>query len=747
MSCRNKKIRAMLGAIVLTASMTVIAVGCGNTSAGSTETADAVTESQTEAAEASNIDGILDSSDMFTNRDKEIGYDEESAIAINLSDGVSTADSDSVVIDGDTITITEEGTYILSGSLTNGQIVVEAENAKVQLVLDNADISCETSAAIYVKDADKVFITTADGSTNTVCTSGEFEAIDDNNIDAAIFSKSDLTLNGAGSLEVTCPNGHGILSKDDLAITSGEYVVDAGKHALSGKDSVRIAGGIFDLTAGRDGIHSENTDEGEKGFVYIENGSFTITSDGDGIDASYVVEIVDGSFDITAGGGYENGEVHTDNDMMGGFGNMGGQMPDGSTGEGNAPSDMTPPDGSTDEGNAPSGMTPPDGSTGEGNAPSGMTPPDGSTGEENAPSGTTNSGTDSTTTTSADESSQDSNVIMLSAAGSTISETVDTVIADNTTDEEDTGDSADAVASAGAENSAVTASSTDTAEASDSDSSTSTKGIKADGALQILGGDYNINSADDAFHTNSTLEIRDGNMEIATGDDGMHADDALVISDGDINITESYEGIEGLTITIDGGNISIVSSDDGLNAAGGADSSGFGGMGTDMFASNDDIWIEINGGYLYVLAGGDGVDSNGNLTINGGEVYIDGPSDGGNSAIDYGDNAAAYINGGTVVAVGSSDMVEAFDDSSEQAVMSVSVSAGSAGDEIKLLDSDGNELISFTAAKTYDAVIITTADMAQGETYTLVTGDDETTVEMTSSVYSNISRQQGQFTK
>ena len=92
-------------------------------------------------------------------------------------------------------------------------------------------------------------------------------------------------------------------------------------------------------------------------------------------------------------------------------------------------------------------------------------------------------------------------------------------------------------------------------------------------------------------------------------------------------------------------------------------------------------------------------------------------------------------------------MMEAFDDSSEQAVMSVSVSAGSAGDEIKLLDSDGNELISFTAAKIYDAVIISTADLAQGETYTLVTGDNETTVEMTSSVYSNISRQQGQFAK
>lgn len=663
MSCRNKKIRAMLGAFALTASMTVTAVGCGSSSGVSTETADASTEAQAE----SDINGILDSSDMFTNRDKEIGYDEESAIAINLSDGASTADSDSVLIDGDTITITEEGTYILSGSLTNGQVIVEAEDAKVQLVLDNADISCETSAAIYVRDADKVFITTAEGSENTVCTSGDFVAIDDNNIDAAIFSKSDLTLNGAGSLEVTCANGHGIVSKDDLVITSGTYVVDAGSHALSGKDSVRIAGGSFELTAGKDGIHSENTDDEEKGFVYIENGSFTITSDGDGIDASYVVEIVDGSFDITAGGGYENGRDHTDNDMMGGPGNMGGQKPDGDFGDGDAPSDMTPPDGD----NAPDGNGAPDGS----NAPSDMTPPNGE-----KPDG--NDTSDNTTTTD-----------------------------------------------------------------SDSDSTASTKGIKADGALQILGGTYNINSADDAFHTNSTLEVRDGNIEIATGDDGMHADDALVISDGDINITESYEGIEGLTITIDGGNISIVSSDDGLNAAGGADSSGFGGMGTDMFAANDDIWMEINGGYLYILAGGDGVDSNGNLTINGGEVYIDGPSDGANSAIDYGDGACAYINGGTVVAVGSSDMIEAFDSSSEQAVMSVAVSTGSAGDEIKLLDSDGNELISFTAAKSYDAVIISTADMAAGESYTLVTGQNETTVELDSSIYSNITNQQGQRIK
>lgn len=627
MNYRNKKIRGLLEILVLAALVTSSIAGCGKESA----------EVSTETAEKSAIDGILDSSDMFTDRDKEIGYDEESAIKINMSDDESTADSGSVEIEDNTITITDEGTYILTGTLSDGQIVVNAENAKVQLVFNNVDITCETSAAVYVKSAEKVFITTAASSENKVNTSGEFVAIDDNNIDAAIFSKSDLTLNGSGNLEVTCENGHGIVSKDDLVITSGEYVVTASNHALSGKDSVRIAGGTFELTAGTDGIHSENTDDEQKGFVYIEQGNFTIVSDGDGIDESYVVEIVDGSFDITAGGGYESGKTHTDNGMTDTPDDMGGQKPAGKTLQdgGGAPSDMMPPDGD---------------------------------------------------------------------------------------DLQDKGQS--------------------TENMTEEDSAISTKGIKSSGAMQILDGEYKINSADDAFHTNATFEMNGGSMELTTGDDGMHADDALVINDGIIDITTSYEGIEGLTIAVNGGNINIVSSDDGLNAAGGADASGFGGGKTDMFASNDDVWIEINGGCVRINAGGDGVDSNGNLTVNAGEVYIDGPSDNGNSAIDYGDNASAYINGGTVVAVGSSGMVETFDEASKQAIMTVAVTTGSAGDKITLLDSSGNEIISYAAAKSYDAIIISTSDLTAGETYTLINGENETTIKMTAAVYSNIASRQ-----
>mgnify|MGYP002544631138 CR=1 FL=1 len=131
---------------------------------------------------------------------------------------------------------------------------MNADDKKVQLVLDSVDINCDTSAALYVKAADKVFVTLASDSENTLSNTNDFVAIDDNNIDAVIFSKDDLTLNGSGTLTVTAKYGHGIVSKDDLVITSGTYQITAAKHALSGQDSVRIADGILTLNAGTDGI-------------------------------------------------------------------------------------------------------------------------------------------------------------------------------------------------------------------------------------------------------------------------------------------------------------------------------------------------------------------------------------------------------------------------------------------------------------------------------------------------------------
>ena len=173
-------------AFLLTGTMLLTGCGAGS-SVSALENADDAAESTESAAKevSGNSSNGLDTSDMFTDRDREIGYDEEKSAYITLSDDESICDSDAVWVDGDTITITDEGTYILSGELTDGMIIVDAEDTdKVQIVLNGVKITSEQSAAIYVRSADKVFITTAGGSENTLTNGGTYTAIDDNNIDA-----------------------------------------------------------------------------------------------------------------------------------------------------------------------------------------------------------------------------------------------------------------------------------------------------------------------------------------------------------------------------------------------------------------------------------------------------------------------------------------------------------------------------------------------------------------------------------
>lgn len=289
--------RKVVLAFLLTGAL--VLSGCSKTN-NSNETSSGSTSTDSSAQ------GI-DVSNMFSDRDKEIGYDEENSTVIKLSDDSTTCDSDAVQISGNTVTIIDEGTYILSGTLTDGMVIVDAEDTdKVQLVLDGVDITSAESAAIYVREADKVFITTASDSQNTLTNGGTYTAIDDNNIDAAIFSKSDLTLNGAGSLTITAKAGHGVVSKDDLVLTSGTYQIDAASHGLSGKDSVRIASGSYTIVSGKDGIHAENADDTSLGFVYLADGAFDITSDGDGISAGNWLQADGGVYTVKAGGGSEN---------------------------------------------------------------------------------------------------------------------------------------------------------------------------------------------------------------------------------------------------------------------------------------------------------------------------------------------------------------------------------------------------------------------------------------------------------
>lgn len=591
MSYRRKKLLALFFAMAL--SMTAVA-GCTGIKSSTGNVVSSETETNAEETSAQSEAGTFSSADMFTERDLAGTYEESGAVYVTLSDDGIAGETDGVVIDGQMVTITAEGTYIFSGTLSEGQIVVDADNAKAQIVFDNVDITCASSAAVYVKSAEKVFVTLAEGSQNTLRNTDEYVAIDDNNIDAVIFAKSDLTLNGTGSLTIISAEGHGIVSKDDLKIIGGTYDITAAGHALSGKDSVRIADGTFILTAEKDGIHAENADDEEKGYIYIADGDFTITSDGDGMDASNIVQIEDGTLDITAGGGSANSLKTHESDVPGGPG--GGMPQNGEKLDGESMPQM---------GEKPDG--------------------------ENMPQ-------------------------------------------DTTTDE----------------------------------SGTSTKGIKAGGGMYLNGGTYQIDSADDSIHSNANITIADGTYTLATGDDGVHADDALIVNGGTITVTESYEGLEGLAVTINDGTIDITASDDGINTAGEK--------------------MELNGGYIHILAGGDGVDSNGDLTINGGEIYIDGPSDNGNSAIDYGDRSSAYVNGGTLVAIGSSGMAEVMSDSSKQKVLMVKLGEQMEAGNVVLTDSEGNVIVSYTALKTYDCVIISTAEVESGATYTLTTSGTTTEV-------------------
>ena len=581
MSYNNTKLVAgLLGYALLACSIS----GCSFDSFSKT-----ATETSSESSSSATEITYLNADDMFTDRDKEVGYDEDTATAITLSDNASSCDSSSVPISDNTITITDEGTYLLTGSLSNGQVIVNADDKKVQLVLDSVDINCDTSAALYVKAADKVFVTLASDSENTLSNTNDFVAIDDNNIDAVIFSKDDLTLNGSGTLTVTAKYGHGIVSKDDLVITSGTYQITAAKHALSGQDSVRIADGILTLNAGTDGIHSENTDDDTKGFIYIANGDISITADSDGFDAE------------------------------------------------------------------------------------------------------------------------------------------------------------------------------------------------------------------------KTLQVDGGNIEVYAGDDGLHSDDDLIITAGTINVTKSYEGLEGMTVTIEDGDISVVSSDDGINASGdgsSGDSSsdtkdssadnnsgdtnandsntkgsnsnkkddftppsgedkktppdgnagpgdgnggpggsngglgggngglggGNGGPGGGMEEATDYNLIQISGGKIYINASGDGIDSNGNLTVTGGEIYVDGPTSGGDGALDC--SGTTLISSGTVIAVGSSGMAENFDSSSAQGSIITTVSDSLITGDITLTDSDGNTIVSYSPSKEYSSVVISCEDLKEGETYTLVAGDTSTSVSL-----------------
>ena len=227
--------------------------------------------------------------------------------SITLNNAQSSSSCSSVIFSGSTVTITQAGSYTLTGSLSDGQILVDAgKESKVRLILDGVSITSSDSAAIYVRSADKVVVSLKEGTSSTLSNGGSFVQTDENNVDAVLFSKDDLTIKGDGSLTVSSPGGHGIVGKDDLKIKSGTISVTAARKALSANDTLTVENGVLTLYAGTEGMEASN--------VIISGGSVSVQAGDDGINATWIsdttrpaVEINGGALTIVMGAGDTDG--------------------------------------------------------------------------------------------------------------------------------------------------------------------------------------------------------------------------------------------------------------------------------------------------------------------------------------------------------------------------------------------------------------------------------------------------------
>ena len=551
----------------------------------------------------------------FTTNDQNGSWDTTGAAVITLTgDGASISGNGAYVYDGNVV-IAEAGRYVFSGNLEDGSIIVDThDSSKVWILLDGVEINCSDDACIQVDQADKVFLTLAEGSQN-VLTSGSVysdTALSDGT-DGAIFAHDDLTINGGGSLTVTAQYSHGISANDDLVITGGTITISAVDDAIHVNDSIRIKDAAIAATAGDDGLLTTN--EVENGYLYIESGTLDITASGDGIHTTGDITVAGGETNISAGddGIHSDASVYVQSgtilisdcyegiealiidvsggdvsinceddgfnanggsgDMFGGGGQMGGGRNDGTSGHGGMQGS------GTDDGMTGERPTPPDmgeeGMTGERPTPPGMDE-EGTTGERPTPP--------------------------------------------------DMGEEG------------------------------------------MSGG----------MPAGQETETASGSGQ----------------SSADTEDVETY-------ISISGGNIRIVNE-----------------IGQDA----------------------DGLDSNGDIKISGGTIYISLLGTGSNCAVDYASESGgvAEITGGTIIACGASSMAEGFDSTSTQASILYNTSTvAEAGTTLTVTDADGSVLLSWEVPCSFSSALISCPEMKVGGKYTVSAGgtSEEITLEDVSTTY------------
>ena len=626
----NKKLVAMLSAL----SICVTVTACSNNKDNTT--------TQNNTKNSINIESL--ESESVSKADTYI----------NLGTS-TTVEGEGAVVENNKATINKAGTYSVSGKVDDGQIIVNAgKEDKVYIILNGADITCKDSSPIYVKQAKKAVIALEDGTENNI-TDGENYVLEDALSDepnSAIFSKDDLTIIGTGKITVNGNYNHGIVSKDDLKLQSGNIVINANNDGIKGKDCINVTDANITINSEGDGMQSNNDTDETKGYVYIEGGSINITSGQDGIQAQTQLLVADGDINIKTGGGSENS---TKSNTPPGFNK--GQMPEGMT-----KVEMPQMPEGMKNGERPSmpsgdlqGQQPPEIPEGMPNGempqmPEGMQNPNNSKNEPNLNNVNTNTSNEST-----------------------------------------------------------------------SEESVSMKALKASTDIIINGGNFNIDSIEDAIHSNSNVTINSGEFKIASGDDGIHSDSQLDINGGTIDISKSYEGIESTIININDGNIHLIASDDGINSAGGNDVSSETGMaGNDKFSSLSNGELNISGGYLYVDASGDGLDANGSINLSGGTVLVDGPTNNGNGSLDY--DSTFDITGGILVAAGSSGMAQTPSDSSTQKILNIKLTSQEANSIVNISSSNGKNILTYSPSKPYSSVIVSTPEIKDNTKYTVSVG-------------------------
>lgn len=307
---RSLPIYRVIPAILSLSLLTACSLpGASGTSAslasGASETSETSEVSGTVSGNMDETAVVSSVSSGFDDADKDASWDKSSSTLISLQGSSASVDGSGASADQNIITITSAGTYVISGTLSDGQILIDTEDANpVRLVLNGASISSSGSAPIYVEKAAKAVLILAEGTENNLADGSDYTYSDaeEEEPDAALFSKSDLTINGTGTLSIDANFKHGINCKDTLKILDATLNVDAVSDGIRGKDSIAVQNANLTVNAGSDGMQSSNDTDSSLGYIVIESGTFRITSGNDGIQAETALLIKDGDFTVTTGG-------------------------------------------------------------------------------------------------------------------------------------------------------------------------------------------------------------------------------------------------------------------------------------------------------------------------------------------------------------------------------------------------------------------------------------------------------------